>query len=168
MKSCEVCGQPLRSRGSKRFCSRACYWKSDFPTRPLADRFWEKVDKQPSGCWVWTGSITKGYGQICVRTGRPELAHRVAYQLLRGDIPIGLELDHLCRNRACVNPGHLEVVDNRTNCLRGIGPTAINARMTHCKRGHELNGSNVNVYRGMRFCRACAHLRYEAKKRAHS
>lgn len=122
--------------------------------RSLADRLWAKVEKT-DGCWLWRGSLRPdGYGQIAMKPGAPKLAHRVAYELAKGPIPAGLTLDHLCRNRACVNPDHLEPVDNRTNTLRGIGPTAINASKEVCKRGHSL--ADAYVSKGMRYCRTCA------------
>jgi hypothetical protein len=126
--------------------------------KTLAERFWPKVDKTGK-CWLWTASKVprSGYGQISVGIGKekvPRLAHRVAWELLRGPIPAGMVLDHLCRNRACVNPDHLEVVNNKTNTLRGTGPTAINAQKTSCKRGHSL--ADAYVSKGMRYCRTCA------------
>src|SRR3977135_3690762 len=104
-------------------------------------RFWGLVDRQDGGfqtggCWPWLGSTTgSGYGQI--RYGGHLLAHRIAYVLRKGDIPTGLQLDHLCRNRSCVNPAHLEPVTGRENPLRGGSPTAVNAFKTHCPQGHE-------------------------------
>jgi hypothetical protein len=132
------------------------------PHVPIEKRFWNKVHKT-SSCWIWQGA-TKGrdddYG--CVRiNGRGEYAHRVAYELVKGPIPNGLHLDHLCRERLCVNPDHLEPVDNRTNILRGIGPTAANARMKFCKRGHELNDQNVSITSaGSRQCNPCRRFNY--------
>jgi len=127
------------------------------PRPTVADRLWARVERT-DGCWTWAeGTKTKGgYGLLKV-DGRMHLAHRVAYRLLVGEIPDGLELDHLCRNRACVRPDHLEPVTRQENVLRGEGTAAINARKTHCKRGHPLSGENLLIVnRGTaRACRTC-------------
>jgi hypothetical protein len=117
-------------------------------------RFWAKVDKESSApCWIWTGAKTgKGYGMF---EGRG--AHVYALESKIGPMPDGLVPDHLCRNPPCVNPDHLEPVTPRENTLRGIGPTAINAKKTHCNRGHELAGDNLgNRADGHRHCKECA------------
>jgi len=119
-------------------------------------RFWADVE-MTAGCWVWQGSIgsVTGYGHL-----GPFMAHRFAYELLVGPIPAGMQIDHLCRIRACVNPEHLEVVTPRTNYLRGISPPALNARKTHCLRGHEYTVENTGRSRqGWRFCKACVSAR---------
>ena len=102
-------------------------------SRPATERFWEKVDKNgPNGCWVWLASLgSTGYGQFEVDY-KPLKAHRFAYILLVGPIPDGLELDHLCRNRPCVNPDHLEAVSHADNVQRGVGPSVENRLKTHC------------------------------------
>lgn len=83
------------------------------------ERFWEKV-KKTDGCWIWTASIYgKGYGKYTVR-GKHYAAHRYAYELIKGKIPDGMQLDHLCRNKLCVNPDHLEPVTNAENQRRAI------------------------------------------------
>lgn len=102
------------------------------------DDFWLRVE--PTGfCWDWKGSLTyQGYGQFSVNRSKTVRAHRFAYELLVGEIPRGLVIDHLCRNRACVNPDHLLPVTSKHNVLVGFGPTAVNARRTHCTKGHPL------------------------------
>src|ERR1700755_3231525 len=106
-------------------------------------RFWSKVSLgHENGCWVWVGAMDGGgYGRVYTK-GRPR-AHKAAWVYLRGPVPDGLELDHLCRNRACVNPKHLEPVTHRENLLRGMAPAAINSRKTHCPKGHALGPGNL-------------------------
>src|SRR5258708_31744488 len=138
-------------------------------------RFWPKVDKngpipehrpELGPCWLWLGYITPntadnrgGYGRFWLyRPGKPFKqipAHRYAYELLVGPIGDGLEPDHLCRNRSCVNPSHVEPVTRRENVLRGGNPQAINARKTHCNQGHPLSGDNLRMENGSRRCRTC-------------
>lgn len=121
-------------------------------------RFWNKVSRwDPDHCWLWLGGLTGrgGYGQIGV-SEKKVLAHRFAYELLVGPIPVGLEIDHLCRNRICVNPKHMEPVVGHVNILRGTGWSARHARKTHCPHGHPY--SPDNTYRdpqGGRRCRTC-------------
>jgi hypothetical protein len=122
---------------------------------PTAVRLARYFSAPESGCWEWTGAITRlGYGNAYVG-GRTMLAHRAVYEALVGPVPNGLTLDHLCRNRGCVNPAHLEPVTHRENVLRGEGFAARHARKTHCPRGHPYDEKNTEWYRGGRYCRAC-------------
>lgn len=108
-------------------------------------------------CIVWHGNICKhsGYGKV-TSSGKTRSAHIVEWEKINGPKPPNLVLDHLCRNRACVNPGHLDLVTQRVNTLRGVGPIAMNAKKTHCKHGHELSGENLlYTCRGCRRCKAC-------------
>lgn len=122
--------------------------------RSDADRFWSKVDRS-GACWLWTGlKLPHGYGRFGIggrADHRDVLAHRFAYELLVGPIPGGLQIDHLCRVRACVNPAHMEPVTGAENTRRGG-----NAAKTHCKRGHEFSTANTYTrHDGRRQCRAC-------------
>ncbi len=122
----------------------------------LDDRFWGKVDKDgPNGCWVWTAYIERaGYGKFHYK-GRAERVYRLAYQALVGEIPEGMVIDHVCRNRACCNPEHLEIVTPRENARRG----ALGVLYTHCRHGHELTPENTywaNTKTGLRRnCKTC-------------
>ena len=125
---------------------------------PIGERLMRKIatDEQ-TGCWNYTGAIRRnGYGSIG-SVGKTFLAHRVEDEYHRGPIPEGLHLDHLCRNRACVNPYHLEPVPVRVNVVdRSIGITAFNARKTHCRHGHAFDDVNTYVCPGgKRRCRTC-------------
>lgn len=119
-------------------------------------RFWSKVREAPAlDCWEWTASTVDGYGRFRIG-GTNRGAHIVAWEMLRGEISDGLQLDHLCRNRACVNPWHLDVVTLRVNTLRGESFAAVNARKTHCDRGHEFTSENTYGWSdGHRRCRVC-------------
>jgi len=113
----------------------------------LPARFWAKVEVTEGGCWLWTGyRKPDGYGQFRLNRARSGLAHRVAYEVLLGPVPLGLELDHyVCDRPACVRPSHMRPTTHRENVLRGRAPTAINARKTQCRRGHPLSGPNLRV-----------------------
>jgi len=137
------------------------------------DRFWSKVDKSglvPDArpdlgpCWLWTASRSGGYGRFSIGDGKVQ-AHRFAYELLVGEIPDGLDLDHLCRVRHCVNPTHLEPVTRRVNTLRGLTIPAAHVAKTHCPQGHEYSEANLYREGNRRRCRVCHNARCVARQR---
>ena len=102
------------------------------------------------GCWVHRRPRKDGYVNVTVDK-RQVYAHRLSYEHFVGEIPDGLHLDHLCRNRTCCNPWHLDPVPPRVNSLRGVGVAAINARKTTCSKGHEFD----YLWQGHRYCLRC-------------
>jgi len=130
----------------------------------LNRRFFDHILREDErGCWIWDKPHPEtGYGQF-----RGGLAHRWSYEFFRAEMPQDLDIDHLCRNRACVNAWHMDPVPSGVNILRGVGPSAINARKTHCLRGHEF--TDANTYRapgnpGTRHCRACIAIRVRRQR----
>lgn len=105
-------------------------------------------------CIEWPLSRSQGYAVLHTKGKRIRL-HVEVWKTINGPVPEGLQLDHLCRNRACINPEHLEPVTSRVNTLRGEGPTAVNARKDVCDKGHALIPDNINMRRGRRHCRTC-------------
>lgn len=140
---------------------------------PSAESWWprfvEKIAVADNGCWRWTASIHPGgYGRFGIKN-RVYPAHRVAYQSMRGEIPNGLCIDHICHNldescpgaanclhRRCVNPWHMETVTNTVNVLRGQSRMAKHARQTHCKNGHPFSGENLHRTSDGRRCKTCS------------
>ncbi len=146
-------------------------------TTMLPDRFWLKVDKNgPEGfhwetgasldpCHVWTAALTtKGYGHVWI-DGRLQGSHRLAFTDANGPIAAGLQLDHLCRNHACVNAAHLEAVTPLENTRRGLNRPG-RLRVTHCPAGHEFTPANTTTWRSCRKCRACANARKRERRAA--
>lgn len=127
-----------------------------FPAEVLAARFWPNVRVDDSGCWLWAPAAPNGtYGRFRA-LGRRVGAHRVAYTALKGPIPDGLELDHLCRRPPCVNPAHLEPTTHRENVLRGVAPAALVHKSTTCGRGHPKSKRTTQVKPdGTLRCRRC-------------
>lgn len=124
----------------------------------LPARLFDKIMPEPNtGCWLWVGALkSDGYGSVWEGARRTVGAHRLVYELLRGPIPVGLSLDHLCRVPSCVNPDHLEPVTHRVNVLRGASLQALNARKTHCPNGHPYDARDRG---GGRRCATCTRER---------
>lgn len=179
LRPCADCGKPchgVRCRSCSnrypkrfsRFNPTGNYWakvsggKNGSGRWPVLDRILARL-LIGDGCWLWPGSTASGYGHL-----RGTLVHRAVYEGLRGPIPEGMQLDHLCRVRLCCNPSHLEPVTNRENILRGVGVSAENARKTHCRLGHPFDASNTwTDKRGGRHCRECgraSHRRWLARQ----
>ena len=124
-------------------------------------RFWAKVNTEGQ-CWVWLGARNQnGYGRFW-HDVKMVTAHRFAYEEAHGPVVSGLVLDHLCRNRSCVRPGHLEPVSGHENTLRGESRAAANARRTHCSKGHDYLTSGYVDRRGQRNCNICRNAKNRA------
>lgn len=180
--TCEQCGKtftvnkPVAAR-KRRLCSQRCLWDSTRHrlSKAAESRFWAKVDKDGpisdfrpdlGPCWVWLASLAPGgHGQFFRHHGDRVQAHRFSYELLVGPIPEGLEIDHLCRVRRCVNPRHLEPVTGQENKRRGLGGVL----RTHCKHGHPFDAENTSYSKaGARICRECRRQRvspYQTRQR---
>lgn len=121
------------------------------------------------GCWTWTGyRDAKGYGVVRIggRGGKNFKVHRWVYCFVNGPMPEGLVTDHLCRNRACCNPRHLQAVSPWLNAHRGVGQGAINAAKLECPRGHPYTQENTRITYGRRRCRTCQRLARSARRKA--
>lgn len=148
-KTCKPCYTARQREQSREMFDSVDYWVAYWK------RFWSRVEKTPT-CWVWTGArLPNGYGCVSFKCQRL-LAHRVSFTSMKREIEPQLVLDHLCRNPSCVRPTHLEVVTQRENTLRGIGPAARNIKKTACLRGHPFDVHNTyHNKHGHRICRAC-------------
>jgi hypothetical protein len=160
IKPCAGCGQPFHpARDRNRYCSRPCWGRArPHPKAAWPERFWAKVDRRgTSECWPWTAYRNDGYGLIKVDE-RVRLAHLVSLELVGRRPRPGQEADHLCRNRACVNPAHLDLVTHRENGVRGMSPAGQNSRKALCPKGHALAGDNLvasELKMNRRRCRIC-------------
>ena len=174
-RNCERCGAEffvVENWRRERFCSRSCANSRQRRRVPESDRFWPKVNKdgpvpqirpELGQCWVWTAYLNKsGYGQFGLADRSLMLAHRWAWEREHGPVPDGLELDHLCRVRACVRPSHLEAVTRSINAQRGLKgnlkpPTQMREK---CKNGHLMTPENRYPRKDGRYekygCRQCA------------
>lgn len=144
----------------------------DYTNIRAIERIKARCITDSNGCWVWQGAKFRGYAQIYlpslnIGTG----GHRITYTLVKGEIPKGLVIDHLCRNPSCLNPDHLEAVTAWENTRRGVGPSATRVKATHCVKGHEF--TEVNTYHPpkhpqQRYCKQCIrsyNKKYQAKLR---
>ncbi len=173
--SIEACVKPAEKRG---WCAmHYARWRKHGSTEtvlkvrfngPPEERVWHRITATPFGCWQWTAACdAQGYGIFTVG-GRNRIAHRYVYELLAGPIPDGLQVDHLCRNRGCVNPDHLEPVTAKVNTNRSRANHRFLLR-THCQEGHALTPENTMARRdspGSRICRECQRVRLRNYMRA--
>lgn len=137
---------------------RAGMWINPMFDDIAISRFWSKVDKRgPDECWPWLGPLHRGYGAFGFKR-KTYLSQRASMIVHGHDIPEKMHVDHMCRNRSCVNPNHLRIVTSKVNTLENsVSVTAINAAKTHCKRGHPFDEANTKYGRRRyeRICRAC-------------
>lgn len=162
INGCFICGTDIicktsREAATKRFCSKKCRFA--FSKTLWRKRFFQRINIE-DGCWIWKGVITpRGYASFYYQingVNKIISCHRAAYMDFIGSIPAGLTLDHLCRNKSCVNPSHLEPVTMRENILRSESPPARNHRKVFCQKQHEFSPQNTYVRDdGQRECRIC-------------
>lgn len=157
-------GEPSMSNA----CSNSARKRRRMPTEKqyeILKRRLEQKSHREGDCLIFHSSVQpNGYGQMW-NGNRPEQAHRIAYRIAFGEIPEGKEIDHKCRNRACINPEHLQAVTHKRNMHLSETVMGDNYRKTHCKRGHPLSGENLRLESdGRRQCRSCDQIRYQRKK----
>ena len=132
------------------------------------EKFTSKYKVMDNGCWNWHATSTDGYG-VFSHGKRHVRAHRHSYELFVGKIPPGLTIDHICRNRLCVNPQHLRVLTIKENVLIGVSPSAINMVKDRCYKGHEFTVDNTSFAkdrhgnRTWRICKECQRIKASIK-----
>jgi len=174
-KICQRCGIAfiVERFEDQKFCSKKCFYD-----RPALSRVYAKTDKTPGhgpwgDCWLYTGTLDEcGYGKVR-HNGVKRGAHSVSYEVNIGPIPKGLEIDHLCRVRNCVNPAHLEPVTHAENMRRSPMQGVMQKAKTHCPQGHPYAGDNLYIHKNRRSCKICQRakkvrweLRHPAVKKA--
>lgn len=167
---CRVKGCPNRIQGRGWCGTHYTRWRkygSPMGYVTLEQQLLERIVIDDNGCWLWTSTISRaprncgGYG----KHGK-DYAHRLAYESWVGPIPLGTEIDHLCRVRRCIRPSHLEAVTRQVNLLRGQTFAAGHAAKTHCPAGHEYTPENTSLSaKNQRTCRTC-HARHERNRKA--
>lgn len=152
------------------------------PRKAPALRFWRLVNKNGSypkhkpelgRCWIWIGALDHGYGRFMIEStwreggahGHLIRAHRYSYELENGPIPEGLEPDHLCRVSSCVRPSHIEAVTHKINSHRSDNLGGVNARKTHCPKGHPYTEGNVYKFGHSRACKICHRAKTARQRR---
>ena len=139
--------------------------------RPAIERLLERIELDERGCWVWTAYVNPdGYAVLSPDPGHSQLAHRFSYVWHVGPVQPGMELDHVCRNRACVNPDHLEQVTHRENMKRSITRWR-HQQVAQCPQGHDYSPQNtgISIQAGghpNRYCKACRRDRSRARRAA--
>ena len=139
--------------------------------RSIEERMWDHVRTEKGGCWLWEGYVDKdGYGRMVSREHSVVVSgyvHRMAWEQYRGAIPKGMQIDHLCKIKNCVNPEHLEVTSPQVNNLRSNSMAAKYARRDACKHGHPLTGANVRKVGNTRVCQTCNRQRVAEHRARH-